>query len=36
MVYQWVPRTDNVWADWLANVANHLRRDVSLQDLHKM
>lgn len=30
VVYQWVPRGDNAWADWLANVAYQLQSNVTL------
>lgn len=36
VVYQWVPRADNAWADWLANVANNLQADVTLQGLQHL
>lgn len=33
LVYQWVPREDNTWADWLSNVAAKLQRSVTLPEL---
>lgn len=36
VVYQWVPREENTWADWLSNVAYKLQRDVTLPELQAL
>ena len=28
--YQWVPREENKWADWLGNSARKIKKDVTL------